>query len=97
MTKENLQLPYPPSWFDRFKAWVEHLPMPVWLFYLIASLIYYPMITLVQWNAGTYPVGSLSIFHLWLSVEIGLHFGDDAPSRSRRRRCVDEYAIGFAS
>jgi hypothetical protein len=71
MTKENLQRPYPPSWFDRLKAWVEHLPMPWWLFYLLAGLLYYPVMTITQWNAATYPIGSFSIFHLWLSLQLG--------------------------
>jgi hypothetical protein len=26
-------LPYPPSWFDHLKAWVDRLPIPFWLFY----------------------------------------------------------------
>ena len=71
MTKENLQQPYPPSWFDRLKSWVERLPIPWWLFYLVIGLLYYPIITVIQWNAGTYPLGTFSILHLWLSLEFG--------------------------
>ncbi|MEX0788976.1 MAG: hypothetical protein WD906_08995 [Anaerolineales bacterium] len=29
--------PYPASWFDHFKVWVERLPIAWWLFYLIAA------------------------------------------------------------
>jgi len=31
--------PYPPSWVDRFTDWVERLPVPWWLFYLVVGLL----------------------------------------------------------
>lgn len=35
----SLTRPYPPSWMDRFFAWVERLPGPYWWPYLAAGLL----------------------------------------------------------
>ena len=59
--EENSSLPYTPSWVDHFMIWVERLPIPAWLFYLIilfgAPLIQY----VVRWMEGSLPVGSINV------------------------------------
>jgi hypothetical protein len=34
-SKQKTSLPYPPSWMDRLVDWVDRLPMPSWLFYVL--------------------------------------------------------------
>ncbi len=100
---EISQRPYPPSWFDRLKMWVDRLPIPWWLFYLIIGLVPFPIFTWVQWDAGSYPVGTFSVFHLWLALQLGyvlaiMHYLDkvalDALAKTRYALKVDteEYA-----
>jgi hypothetical protein len=31
--------PYEPSWIDRFKKWVENLPVRAWIFYVVSGLV----------------------------------------------------------
>ena len=42
--------PYPPSWFDRFTAWVDRLRGPAWAFYLILALAVVLVETAIQWR-----------------------------------------------
>jgi hypothetical protein len=61
--------PYTPHWYDHLVRWVDRLPGPYWLFYLGLGLILSLIETLIQWLDGTYPVGTLNLFHLvWCFV-----------------------------
>ena len=55
--------PYAPSWVDRFTDWVDRLPGPPWAYYLAWAVVFFLLITGVQWSAGTYPVGTLKGSH----------------------------------
>jgi hypothetical protein len=52
--------PYPPSWVNRFTDWLERLPGPLWLPYLILVAIALPIEQLQPWITGTLPFGTLS-------------------------------------
>jgi hypothetical protein len=54
--------PYPPSWVDRFTAWVERLPAPAWIYYLALWLVLYIIQFATQWTNGA--AGSPHPFHL---------------------------------
>ncbi|MCC7355088.1 MAG: hypothetical protein IT330_15190, partial [Anaerolineae bacterium] len=83
VAQQDIAYPYPPSWFDRLKVWVERLPGPPWLFYLLVGAVLFALLTLTQWQAGAYPIGTINAFHLWFAMEIGylpavLHYLDRA-------------------
>lgn len=57
---ENRRLdrpPFPPSWVDRLLARVERLPGPTWLFYAVAMLALWLLISVVLWIDGSVPFG----------------------------------------
>lgn len=70
MENGNFGLPYPPSWIDRFTDWVEELPGPWWLFYLVMSLVLVLFQSALQWQAGAYPIGTFKLFHVWFMLNI---------------------------
>jgi hypothetical protein len=39
MNEVEANLPYPPSWIDRFTGWVDRLPVPWWAFYAGAAVL----------------------------------------------------------
>jgi hypothetical protein len=57
--------PYPPSWFDRFTAWVDRLPGPAWAFYLTFAAVVILVETIIQWKEGAYPVGTFHPLLVW--------------------------------
>ena len=57
--------PYPPSWFDRFTAWVDRLPGPAWAFYLILAAGAVLAETAIQWMERAYAVGTFNPLHAW--------------------------------
>jgi hypothetical protein len=72
---EMITRPYPPSWFDHFKQWVERLPGPYWLFYVVLGLALALCATLIHWADGTYAIGSFSIFDLLVGAQTSYFFG----------------------
>lgn len=73
--------PYPPSWFDMYKQWVERLPFPVWSFYLGLAVLLVALEHGVHWYAGNLAFGSLSLYHMWYVLQSiyllgGLHYLD---------------------
>lgn len=57
--KSAVLQPYPPSWMDHLIAWVERLPLPVWLFYLIVWLGAIVLVNGAHWLDGSLPFGGL--------------------------------------
>lgn len=57
-TKVKSTRPYPPSWVNRYLAWLEDLPIPIWLsialIYLIAVVLYH----IAFWLEGSLTAGS---------------------------------------
>lgn len=66
----NDKLPYPPSWIDRFTRWIDRLPGPTWLYYVIATVIFVMIHAVLNWQAGAYPAGTFNAFHVWFVIEI---------------------------
>ncbi len=57
--------PYPPSWFDRLKGWVDKLPIPPWLFYFGLAAVLGAAGPWVQWHEGAYPAGAFVPVSAW--------------------------------
>lgn len=79
--------PYPPSWPDRLGDWLDRLPGPALLYYLLIGLAVFTAETLVQWQAGTYPVGTFVALTLALAILPSLilgfmHYVDKVADRS---------------
>jgi len=54
--------PYPPSWIDRLQAWVDTLPVPAWVVYLVVFLCVVVASHLVAWVEGYVPIGSFDVY-----------------------------------
>ena len=57
--KDHSAVLYPPSWIDRLILWVEQLPGPYWIVYLLATFVISLVINAALWTEGSLPVGSL--------------------------------------
>jgi len=76
--------PYPPSWINRFAAWVDRLPGPAWVVYLLAALTLTALAWVVQTSQEAYVVRPT---HVFISVQpvvaLGLiHYFDRSASRA---------------
>jgi hypothetical protein len=69
--------PYPPSWLDRFAAWVERLPGPPWAFYAALGAGGYLAVSVLRWLDGRQPLGAFDPtpppFLLWALGVLALH------------------------
>lgn len=54
----NTAPPYPPSWLDRFAAWVERQPGPPWIIYAALGAAGYLATSVLRWLDGRQPVGA---------------------------------------
>jgi hypothetical protein len=57
--------PYAPSWFDRLTAWIDRLPIPPWVVYLLVAAGLSIALTAIQWGEGAYPFGAFYYSHVW--------------------------------
>jgi hypothetical protein len=53
----DLELPYSPSWIDRFIDKIDRFPGPIWIFYLLALIGLFLFINLILWIDGGLPFG----------------------------------------
>jgi hypothetical protein len=79
--------PYPPSYIDRFTAWVERLPVPGWSIYLGIGLVVLLLGLVVLWGEGAWPVGQFYSIHVFVSVTMGylpalIHYLDVRANRA---------------
>lgn len=58
---------YPPSWIDRFSAWVEQLAGPCWLYYIGIGLLLLLILSIALWVEGAFPTGTVLPVQLFLS------------------------------
>ncbi|MBE2232294.1 MAG: hypothetical protein IAE85_02265 [Anaerolinea sp.] len=73
----NTAPPYPPSWLDRFAAWVERQPGPPWIIYAALGAAGYLATSVLRWLDGRQPVGAFDPlpppFLLWALGVLALH------------------------
>jgi len=55
----NPEVPYPPSWIDRLIQWIDRLPIPAWLFYVLGVLMYILVINIALWIDGSVSLGKI--------------------------------------
>ncbi|MCX7783372.1 MAG: hypothetical protein N2318_06960 [Meiothermus sp.] len=60
---------------DRLYDWVERLPFPFGWFYAGLGLLSFTAETLVKWWDGSYPVGTLNLFHFINSTNFAIGLG----------------------
>ena len=60
--------PYNPSWINRSIHFVAGLKVPSPVFYFIVWFIFYSILTLLRWNDGVYPTGTLNASDLVMSA-----------------------------
>jgi predicted secreted protein len=96
--------PYSPSWFDRFSDWVESLPGPAWIAYLLLGLLSCAALVLIQAGQGAYPDGRIDPWHFFLALQpaffLGLmHYLDRAAGAALQRfwPAIDEDQASYAS
>ncbi len=46
-----------PGWLDHLVAWVNALPIPLWLFYLLVIVILGLLNNMLHWHTGSRPIG----------------------------------------
>lgn len=57
--------PYRASWFDRFTVWVDRLPGPPWVFYVLLAVVVILLEAMVQWKesgVSTFQIRSIDIW-----------------------------------
>lgn len=62
-TSKIREVPYPPSWIDHLIQWVDRLPVPAWLFYVLSIVALALVINIVLWIDGSVPFGSFGSIH----------------------------------
>jgi hypothetical protein len=62
--------PYAPSWADRLTERLERLGPVGWAMYVVVGVAVFLALTLAQWQAGTYPVGTIRLVHIAVAVAI---------------------------
>ncbi len=58
--------PYPPSWVDHMMGWVERLPLPWWLFYVLLAVVVIGSTALVLWLTGIYARTGFHPMQVWV-------------------------------
>jgi hypothetical protein len=56
---QGIEVPFPPSWIDRLITWIDNLPWPAWLFYLLSTLAIVVLGNMLFWIDGSIPIGSV--------------------------------------
>lgn len=58
--------PYPPSWVDRLQDWIERLPIPWWLFYVLMGMLFSGLVALGLWATDVYDRVGFHPMQVWL-------------------------------
>lgn len=53
------QVPFAPSWIDHLIIWIDDLPIPAWLFYVLVMLATVLLTNLPLWIDGSVPFGTV--------------------------------------
>jgi hypothetical protein len=91
MSRGQAASPYPPSWLNRFTAWVERLPGPAWLFYLLAAALIALLYTAAKWFDGAYPVGAFFPLHIIAVITSVAHLAMIHYTSVTARQALDKF------
>jgi hypothetical protein len=82
--------PYPPSFVDRLTDWVDRLPIPWWLFYVMLAAAWSGIVAVVLWQTGVYAAVGFHPMQIWLptlaAYLLGLIHGLDRVAASAMQR-----------
>jgi hypothetical protein len=67
--------PYPPSWVDRLTDWVERLPIPWWLFYVLLAMVLSGGVALGLRASGVYAAVGFHPMQVWLPTLVAYLLG----------------------
>jgi hypothetical protein len=74
---QSTNVPYPPSWIDRLIVWIDRLPGPGWVFYLLSVLGLAVLINAAFWIDGSIPAGEFNPestgFSIFILYWVGLY------------------------
>jgi hypothetical protein len=84
------EMPYGPSWVDRLTAWIERLPAPTWLVYLLIALPWALVFVGVQAWQGAYRAKGFYGWHIFVAVQpfygvFALHYLDRVADKAVHR------------
>jgi hypothetical protein len=66
-TLDTIGLQYAPSWIDKLTACVAQLPGPSWAYYLGLWVIILLIQSVISWNEGAIPIGTLNLPQVFIS------------------------------
>jgi hypothetical protein len=73
---DQVDIAYSESWMNGFIRWIERLPGPSWLFYLIGFIVLGLLVHLIFWVDGSLPLGQFVPFRFtdggYLVIFVGL-------------------------
>jgi len=76
-TIQSAKVPFQPSWIDRLIVWIDHVPGPAWLIYLLSVLTIAILINASFWIDGSMQFGSFDPestgFALFVFYWVGLY------------------------
>ena len=58
--------PYPPSWVDHLTTWVDSLPMPWWMFYVLVAVLLNGVLAVGLWASKVYATHGFHPMQIWL-------------------------------
>lgn len=66
---QRFKAPYKPSWYDRFTDWLERLPGPVTIYYIVALILGAGIYVFVQASQGAYRESGFYGWHIFLAIQ----------------------------
>ncbi|MEE8120127.1 MAG: hypothetical protein V3T55_01275 [Anaerolineales bacterium] len=78
------------SWIDNLISWINQLPIPAWLFYMIAYLLLILLVHVTAWTSGIIPFGSFGPFAIqlpiWLILPLAyIHYLDRVAQQAMKK------------
>lgn len=85
-------LPYKPSWVDHLLDWIDRLPMPNWLFYVLLYFVGLLDINAALWIDGVLPMGELDPLWVFNAIYVIISLGLLHLLERSSNRAVDKFA-----
>jgi hypothetical protein len=60
--------PFPASWFDHLAGWIDRLPIPWWLFYLLVAVALEAIQAFILWQDGIFSAFGVHFFQLFFPI-----------------------------
>lgn len=63
------EVPYQPSWYDRFTGWLDELPGPLVGYYLLALVVSVGIYVAIQASQRAYVESGFNLWHIFLALQ----------------------------